>query len=121
MDPVGLRSITDHVPLAWSKPGATITTDLTGKDYDALTFRIVVVRPMGQEAFVTLTASTGKMATLTAMAGTHRAKLDIYSANFNRLTDPAAAGLADVRARLTADCMSIRMTKLAHSTNSKLM
>ncbi|SDP30339.1 Chlorophyllase enzyme [Phyllobacterium sp. YR620] len=65
----GLRSIAEHVELAWSKPGAAITTDLTGlsgKDYDALTFRIAVVRPMGQEVLVTLTDSTGKAATLTA-------------------------------------------------------
>jgi hypothetical protein len=65
----GFLSIADHAELAWSKPNATITTDLSGissKKMDSLTFRIAVVWPMGQEVHVTLTDSTGKTATVTA-------------------------------------------------------
>jgi hypothetical protein len=72
----GLRSIADHVELAWSKPGTgtepversiiTDLKDLSTKGYDSLTFRIAVVRPMGQEVLVTLTDGAGKSATVTA-------------------------------------------------------
>ncbi|RCW80901.1 hypothetical protein [Phyllobacterium bourgognense] len=76
----GLLSIADHVELAWSKPKeeagkqpvqaerAIISDlkDLSAKDYDSLTFRIAVVRPMGQEVLVTLTDTAGKSATVTA-------------------------------------------------------
>ncbi|QND51493.1 hypothetical protein HB779_05965 [Phyllobacterium sp. 628] len=65
----GLFSIADHAELVWSKPNATITTDLvsiSAASYDSLTFRIAVVRPMGQEVMVTLTDSTGKTATVAA-------------------------------------------------------
>ncbi|UXN61599.1 alpha/beta hydrolase family protein [Phyllobacterium zundukense] len=72
----GLRSIADHAELAWSKPKTdtqpverAITTDLkdlSTKDFDSLTFRIAVVRPMGQEVLVKLTDTAGKSATVTA-------------------------------------------------------
>jgi len=66
---IGLKSNSDHVELAWSKPNAAIVTDLKGisaKGLDSLTFRIAVVRPMGQEVLVTLSDSAGKTATVTA-------------------------------------------------------
>lgn len=66
---IGLLSIADHAELAWSKKNATIVTDLKGlsaKRMDSLTFRIAVVRPMGQEVLVTLTDGAGKAATVTA-------------------------------------------------------
>lgn len=65
----GFLSLADHAELAWSQSDATIVTDLTGisaKGNDSLTFRIAVVRPMGQEVLVTLTDSSGKSATVTA-------------------------------------------------------
>jgi len=65
----GLRSVADHAELAWSKPDAAIVEDITGlsaKGFDSLTFRIAVVRPMGQEVMVTLTDSAGKTSTVTA-------------------------------------------------------
>jgi hypothetical protein len=65
----GLLSIADHAELAWSKPNASIITDLkglSGKGFDSLTFRIAVVWPMGQEVYVTLTDDTSKQATVTA-------------------------------------------------------
>jgi hypothetical protein len=65
----GLRSIADHVELAWSKKDASVVEDITAlsaKGYDSLTFRIAVVRPMGQEVLVTLTDSTGHAWTVTA-------------------------------------------------------
>jgi len=75
----GLRFIADHVELAWSKPDAQIVAKLTStsdkdnpvdsmsaESYDNLTFRVAVVRPMGQEVLVTLTDSAGKTATITA-------------------------------------------------------
>lgn len=65
----GFLSVADHAELSWSKPDATITTDLSGistKGMDSLTFRIAVVWPMGQEVKVTLTDSSGKTATVTA-------------------------------------------------------
>ncbi|WP_457299159.1 hypothetical protein [Phyllobacterium sp. P5_D12] len=72
----GLRSIADHAELAWSKPKtdtqpverAIITDlkDLSAKEYDSLTFRIAVVRPMGQEVLVTLTDTAGKSHTVDA-------------------------------------------------------
>lgn len=64
-----IMSMADHVELAWTKPGALVVTDLSGlsaKGTDTLTFRIAVVRPIGQEALVTLTDSAGRAATLTA-------------------------------------------------------
>ncbi|ATU93933.1 hypothetical protein B5P45_21190 [Phyllobacterium zundukense] len=62
----GFLSIADHAELSWSKTdpskqGASIVEDITGLSaagYDSLTFRIAVVRPMGQEVEVTL--SDGK-------------------------------------------------------------
>ncbi len=68
-DGTGFLSIADHAELAWSKPNASITTDLSGlsaKGTDALTFRIAVVRPMGQEVEVTLTDSAGNHKTIAA-------------------------------------------------------
>lgn len=65
----GLLSIADHAELVWSKPNAAIVEDITGLSAagtDSLTFRIAVVRPMGQEVLVTLTDSAGKTATVTA-------------------------------------------------------
>lgn len=65
----GVQSVVPSAELAWSKPNASIVTDLkglSGKGFDALTFRIAVVRPMGQEVYVTLTDSAGKVATVTA-------------------------------------------------------
>ena len=65
----GLLSIADHVELAWSKPNPSISTDLkdlSTNDFDSLTFRIAVVRPMGQEVKVTLTDTASKTATVTA-------------------------------------------------------
>ncbi|WP_175813681.1 hypothetical protein [Burkholderia contaminans] len=65
----GLLSIADHLEAAWTAPDATITTDLKGvstKGYDSLTFRIAVVRPMGQEVVVTLTDTTGKSTSVNA-------------------------------------------------------
>jgi hypothetical protein len=75
----GFQSVADHVELVWSKPGAekpetpkrevSITNDLMGmstKGLDTLTFRIAVVRPMGQEVMVTLADSTGNSATVAA-------------------------------------------------------
>jgi hypothetical protein len=73
---IGLRSIADHVELGWSQPAAgtlpverAIITDLNAlstKGFDSVTFRIAVVRPMGQEVLVTLTDRVGKSATVTA-------------------------------------------------------
>lgn len=75
----GLASIADHVKLAWSKPPTlnvnapnrevSIVEDITGisaKGFDSLTFRIAVVRPIGQEVEVTLTDTAGKSATVDA-------------------------------------------------------
>ncbi|MGQ5525547.1 alpha/beta hydrolase family protein [Chitinimonas sp. PSY-7] len=65
----GFRSVADHLELSWSKPGATFVTNLQGMSavtYDALTFRVAVIRPMGQEIAVTLTDTAGRTATVTA-------------------------------------------------------
>jgi hypothetical protein len=65
----GLLSNSDHLELAWSAPNASIVTDLKGlsaRGMDSLTFRIGVVRPMGQEVLVTLTDTAGRTSTLTA-------------------------------------------------------
>jgi dienelactone hydrolase len=65
----GFQSVADQLEVIWSKPDASIVTDLTGlsaKRMDSLTFRIGVVRPTGQEVLVTLTDSAGKSSTLTA-------------------------------------------------------
>jgi dienelactone hydrolase len=65
----GFQSIADHLELSWSNPNPSIVTDLKGlsaKGMDSLTFRIGVVRPMGQEVEVTLTDSAGKTAMLKA-------------------------------------------------------
>ncbi len=65
----GLLSNSEHVELSWSNPNASIVNDLKGisaKNYNSLTFRIAVVRPMGQEVLVTLTDTSGKSATVTA-------------------------------------------------------
>lgn len=65
----GLLSIADHAELPWSKPNASIVTelkDLSAKDYDSLAFRIGVVWPLGQEVEVTLTDTAGKSATVDA-------------------------------------------------------
>ncbi|MCO4317067.1 hypothetical protein M8997_007720 [Phyllobacterium sp. 21LDTY02-6] len=65
----GLRSIAEHVELSWTKAGATLTNDLLGisaAPHDTLSFRIAVVRPMGQEVLVTLTDGAGKSATIEA-------------------------------------------------------
>ncbi|WP_271895418.1 hypothetical protein [Candidatus Phyllobacterium onerii] len=72
----GLASIADHVKLVWSKPATnapkrevSIVEDITGisaKGFDSLTFRIAVVRPMGQEVEVTLTDTAGKSHTVDA-------------------------------------------------------
>jgi hypothetical protein len=62
-------SIADHLQLAWSAPNASVVTDLRGlsaRGMDSLTFRIGVVRPMGQEVLVTLTDGASRTATLTA-------------------------------------------------------
>jgi hypothetical protein len=67
----GLLSIADHLEAAWSASGATITTDLKNistKGYDSLTFRLAVVRPMGQEVVVTLTDTAGKSTSVNASA-----------------------------------------------------
>ncbi|UGY09002.1 alpha/beta hydrolase family protein [Phyllobacterium pellucidum] len=66
---LGLLSIADNLELAWTKPDATIVTDLKGlsaKSYDTLTFRIAVVKTTGQEVDVTLTDKSGKTATVAA-------------------------------------------------------
>jgi len=68
-DGKGFLSIADHAELSWSKSNAVMTTDLTGisaKGTDSLTFRIAVIRPIGQEMLVTLADSAGKTATVTA-------------------------------------------------------
>ncbi|MBB3235654.1 hypothetical protein [Phyllobacterium endophyticum] len=65
----GLLSIADHAELAWSKPNASIVAelkDLSANDYDSLTFRVAVVRPMGQEVLVTLTDTANRSYTITA-------------------------------------------------------
>ncbi|MGH6862644.1 MAG: hypothetical protein ACRECY_20570, partial [Phyllobacterium sp.] len=65
----GLLSMADHAELVWSRPDAAITTDLSGisaAGYDSLTFRIAVVRPIGQEVMVTLTDAAGNSATIAA-------------------------------------------------------
>ncbi|WP_175804663.1 hypothetical protein [Burkholderia ambifaria] len=65
----GLLSIADHLEAAWSASGAAIATDLKGvstKGYDSLTFRLAIVRPMGQEVVVTLTDTAGKSASVNA-------------------------------------------------------
>ena len=75
----GLLSNSEHIELSWSKPNAQIVTKLktvspqgvssdgtSTEGYDSLTFRIAVVRPIGQEVLVTLTDSGGKTATVTA-------------------------------------------------------
>lgn len=65
----GLRSIAEHAELSWTKAGATITNDLLGTSaapHDTLSFRIAVVRPMGQEVLVTLIDNVGKEATIEA-------------------------------------------------------
>ncbi|SDP02234.1 hypothetical protein SAMN05428967_0910 [Phyllobacterium sp. YR620] len=70
---ITLYSIADHLELAWTKPNATIATDMkniSAKPYDTLTFRIGVVRPAGQEINVTLTDKSGKTATVAASAFT---------------------------------------------------
>ncbi|MRG57113.1 hypothetical protein GF108_16165 [Phyllobacterium sp. SYP-B3895] len=67
--PQGLLSLADHLELVWTKPDASIATDLKGlsaKSYDTLTFRIAVLRPVGQEVNVTLTDNSGKTATIAA-------------------------------------------------------
>ncbi|PHV09485.1 hypothetical protein CSQ89_21500, partial [Chitinimonas sp. BJB300] len=67
--PSGFLSIADHLQLSWSAPGAALVTDLLGLNasaYDSLTFRIAVIRPMGQEVQVTLTDLAGRTATVTA-------------------------------------------------------
>ena len=83
----GLLSIADHAELAWSKPKSdtqpleraiiTDLKDLSAKGYDSLTFRIAVVRPMGQEMEVTLTdirqaSHTPSMRAISAMRSTMR-------------------------------------------------
>ncbi len=65
----GLRSVADHLELAWSKPGAKLATqlhDVSARAYDSLTFRATVVRPMGQEIVVTLTDTAGHRASVAA-------------------------------------------------------
>jgi hypothetical protein len=65
----GLLSIADHLETAWSTAGATIRTDLrnvSARGYDSLTFRVAVVRPMGQEIVVTLTDAAGRSASVNA-------------------------------------------------------
>ncbi|WP_271897283.1 alpha/beta hydrolase family protein [Candidatus Phyllobacterium onerii] len=65
----GMLSIADHLELAWSAKEPSVVTDLKGlsaKGMDSLTFRIGVVRPMGQEVEVTLTDSAGRTAMLKA-------------------------------------------------------
>ncbi|UXN62499.1 alpha/beta hydrolase family protein [Phyllobacterium zundukense] len=84
---IGFLSIADHAELAWSKPNATIITDLAGlstKGVDSLTFRIAVVWPMGQEVLVSMTDSTGKTATVTAS--------DYSDALYNTLALKAVSG-----------------------------
>ncbi|WP_210247025.1 alpha/beta hydrolase family protein, partial [Phyllobacterium endophyticum] len=69
LDAFDLLSIADHLQLAWSAPNASVVTDLRGlsaRGMDSLTFRIGVVRPMGQEVLVTLTDGASRTATLTA-------------------------------------------------------
>ncbi|UGY10352.1 hypothetical protein [Phyllobacterium pellucidum] len=64
-----IKSLADHVELAWTKDGPTITNDLAGisaEGFDSLTFRIAVAQPVGQEVLVTLTDGKGKSATVTA-------------------------------------------------------
>ncbi|MCX8278631.1 hypothetical protein OSJ77_00315 [Phyllobacterium sp. 0TCS1.6C] len=65
----GMLSIADRAELSWAKPGASIVTELPNiptEKYDSLTFRIAVVRPIGQEVEVTLTDGAGKSATVEA-------------------------------------------------------
>jgi dienelactone hydrolase len=65
----GYLSISDALRLTWSSPNAKIGADLKGVSaatYDSLTFRIAVVRPMGQEVIVTLTDGKGVSATVNA-------------------------------------------------------
>ncbi|WP_206607253.1 hypothetical protein [Rhizobium tubonense] len=65
----GLMSIAEHAELVWTKPNASVTTDLGGSSaagYDYLTFRIAVVRPFGQEVEVTLTDTAGHEAKIPA-------------------------------------------------------
>jgi hypothetical protein len=65
----GFLSISDALRLTWSNPNAKIGADLKGMSaaaYDSLTFRVAVVRPMGQEVVVTLTDSKGVSATVNA-------------------------------------------------------
>jgi hypothetical protein len=75
----GFQSVADHVELVWSKPATTKPEtptrqvviseelkDLSANGYDSLTFRVAVVRPMGQEVLVTLTDTAGISATVTA-------------------------------------------------------
>lgn len=64
-----LRSIAEHVELAWSRPGASMRTQLNGisvQKFDSLTLRVAVVRPFGQEIDVTLTDMAGRSATVAA-------------------------------------------------------
>ncbi|MBB3257102.1 dienelactone hydrolase [Paraburkholderia bannensis] len=65
----GYVSIADAARLVWSAPNAKISEYLQGASaagYDSLTFRIAVVRPMGQEVAVTLTDTKGASATVNA-------------------------------------------------------
>ncbi|PSH55218.1 hypothetical protein CU100_23415 [Phyllobacterium endophyticum] len=65
----GFQVVADHVELVWSSPNPSIVIDLKGlsaRRMDSLTFRIGVVRPMGQEVLVTLTDGANRHATLTA-------------------------------------------------------
>ncbi|SAK49680.1 Alpha/beta hydrolase family protein [Caballeronia hypogeia] len=65
----GYLSVADALRLTWTQPNAKISTDLKGVSaaaYDSLTFRVAVVRPMGQEVVVTLTDTKGKSASLNA-------------------------------------------------------
>ncbi len=65
----GYVSIADAVRLTWSSSNAKISTDLRGMSataYDSLTFRVAIVRPMGQEVVVTMTDSKGQSASVNA-------------------------------------------------------
>lgn len=63
----GMRSIAEHVQLAWSRPDARVSMALgrvSASAYDSLTFRVAVVRPFGQEVVVTLTDAAGRSASV---------------------------------------------------------
>lgn len=110
-----MRSISDHLELAWSKPTPSIALDLieiSTKSYDSLTFRIAVVQPIGQEVQVTLTDNTGRMETLAASE---------YSDALYNVVPPKSAGSPakdDVKDALFVDKMQPLMNMVAIPLNA---